>query len=261
MSRGSLLISPASINCATAPELLWRRIATRRRVAVTTRTARSRRTRVRLTGAAFSPDGKLLVTASADKSARLWHVAGTKPLPCGLPKYPARTGRLLSLRRIKPAGGLMRGLPGALRYPSYVALQRIERPVRPAASQILIGTPTKAPHKVAAVQPLAIRAARAEEALSDCPPGRYAACPAPAGLFLSSQRLFKSSVPSRSVLARRCSRDTATLDAWITCASMPRALSQREPEAVAASSSRSNRGRTVPPARRAADHRSHRGQE
>jgi hypothetical protein len=25
----------------------------------------------------------------------------------------------------------------------------------------------------------------------------------------------------------RCSRDTATLDAWITCASMPRALSQR----------------------------------
>src|SRR6266481_8210419 len=29
------------------------------------------------------------------------------------------------------------------------------------------------------------------------------------------------------VLARRCSRDTATLEGWITCASTPRALSQR----------------------------------
>src|SRR6516162_5533932 len=32
---------------------------------------------------------------------------------------------------------------------------------------------------------------------------------------------------SRSVLARRCSRDTATLEGWITCASTPRAASQR----------------------------------
>ena len=38
---------------------------------------------------------------------------------------------------------------------------------------------------------------------------------------------FSNSVSSRSVLARRCSRDTATLEAWITCASTPRALSQR----------------------------------
>src|SRR2546421_11548123 len=43
---------------------------------------------------------------------------------------------------------------------------------------------------------------------------------------------FSNSVSSRSVLARRCSRDTATLEAWITCASTPRAASQ--PEAVAA---------------------------
>jgi hypothetical protein len=32
---------------------------------------------------------------------------------------------------------------------------------------------------------------------------------------------------SRSVFARRCSRDTATLEGWITCASTPRARSQR----------------------------------
>src|SRR5690349_17724383 len=38
---------------------------------------------------------------------------------------------------------------------------------------------------------------------------------------------FSNSVSRRSVLARRCSRDTATLEAWITCASTPRALSQR----------------------------------
>jgi hypothetical protein len=38
---------------------------------------------------------------------------------------------------------------------------------------------------------------------------------------------FSNSVSSRSVFARRCSRDTATLEAWITCASTPRALSQR----------------------------------
>src|SRR4029077_11708429 len=33
---------------------------------------------------------------------------------------------------------------------------------------------------------------------------------------------FNIAVSSRSVLARRCSRDTATLVAWMTCASMPR---------------------------------------
>src|SRR6201982_253667 len=38
---------------------------------------------------------------------------------------------------------------------------------------------------------------------------------------------FSSLVSSRSVLARRCSRDTATLEGWITCASPPRAASQR----------------------------------
>ena len=34
---------------------------------------------------------------------------------------------------------------------------------------------------------------------------------------------FSNSVSSRSVLARRCSRDTATLEGWITCASTSRA--------------------------------------
>src|SRR6516165_11799672 len=34
---------------------------------------------------------------------------------------------------------------------------------------------------------------------------------------------FSNSVSSRSVFARRCSRDTATLEGWITCASTPRA--------------------------------------
>ena len=38
---------------------------------------------------------------------------------------------------------------------------------------------------------------------------------------------FNIAVSSRSVLARRCSRDTATLVAWMTCASMPRSRSQR----------------------------------
>ena len=38
---------------------------------------------------------------------------------------------------------------------------------------------------------------------------------------------LSNSVSSRSVLARRCSRDTATLEGWITCASTPRAASQR----------------------------------
>jgi hypothetical protein len=37
---------------------------------------------------------------------------------------------------------------------------------------------------------------------------------------------FSNSVSSRSVFARRCSRDTATLEAWITCVSTPRASSQ-----------------------------------
>ena len=38
---------------------------------------------------------------------------------------------------------------------------------------------------------------------------------------------LSSSVSSRSVLARRCSLDTATLEGWMTYASMPRARSQR----------------------------------
>ena len=38
---------------------------------------------------------------------------------------------------------------------------------------------------------------------------------------------FSNSVSSRSVFARRCSRDTATLEGWITCASTPCARSQR----------------------------------
>src|SRR6516165_6101125 len=38
---------------------------------------------------------------------------------------------------------------------------------------------------------------------------------------------FSNSVSSRSVFARRCSRDTATLEGWITCGSTPRASSQR----------------------------------
>src|ERR1035438_8024519 len=38
---------------------------------------------------------------------------------------------------------------------------------------------------------------------------------------------FNIAVSSRSVLARRCSRDTVTLVAWMTCASMPRSRSQR----------------------------------
>jgi hypothetical protein len=38
---------------------------------------------------------------------------------------------------------------------------------------------------------------------------------------------LSNSVSSRSVFARRCSRDTATLEGWITCASTPRASSQR----------------------------------
>ena len=38
---------------------------------------------------------------------------------------------------------------------------------------------------------------------------------------------LSSSVSSRSVLARRCSRETATLDGWMTWASTPRARSQR----------------------------------
>jgi len=43
----------------------------------------------------------------------------------------------------------------------------------------------------------------------------------------SEKARFSNSVSSRSVFARRCSRDTATLEAWITCASTPRAASQR----------------------------------
>ena len=38
---------------------------------------------------------------------------------------------------------------------------------------------------------------------------------------------MSSAVSSRSVFARRCSRDTATLVEWMTCTSMPRACSHR----------------------------------
>jgi hypothetical protein len=38
---------------------------------------------------------------------------------------------------------------------------------------------------------------------------------------------LSNSVSSRSVFARRCSRETATLEGWITCAYTPRASSQR----------------------------------
>ena len=38
---------------------------------------------------------------------------------------------------------------------------------------------------------------------------------------------LSNSVSSRSVFARRCSRDTATLEGWIACASTPRTASQR----------------------------------
>jgi hypothetical protein len=44
-------------------------------------------------GAAFSPDGKLLVTASTDKSARLWHVGTGKPI--GMP-FVGHTDRVTS---------------------------------------------------------------------------------------------------------------------------------------------------------------------
>ena len=46
---------------------------------------------------------------------------------------------------------------------------------------------------------------------------------------------LSSSVSSRSVLARRCSRETATLVGWMTCASTPRAAQPAgQPEAVPA---------------------------
>src|SRR5438128_6947459 len=46
---------------------------------------------------------------------------------------------------------------------------------------------------------------------------------------------LSNSVSSRSVFARRCSRETGTLEGWITCASTPRASKPaRQPEAVAA---------------------------
>ena len=44
----------------------------------------------------------------------------------------------------------------------------------------------------------------------------------PAGAFASS-----IAVSNRSVFARRCSRDTATLVEWMTCTSIPRACSHR----------------------------------
>ena len=45
---------------------------------------------------------------------------------------------------------------------------------------------------------------------------------------------FSNSVSSRSVFARRCSRDTATLEAWNVSLDATRLKPARQPEAVAA---------------------------
>jgi len=45
---------------------------------------------------------------------------------------------------------------------------------------------------------------------------------------------FSNSVSSRSVLARRCSRDTATLEGWNVRLHPARSKPARQPEAVAA---------------------------
>src|SRR6516162_8175747 len=56
----------------------------------------------------------------------------------------------------------------------------------------------------------------------------------------------------RSVLARRCSRDTATLEGWITCASTPRAASQRASQKPSRPASKASAIRVMlPPARTA----------
>jgi hypothetical protein len=60
---------------------------------------------------------------------------------------------------------------------------------------------------------------------------------------------FSNSVSSRSVFARRCSRDTATLERWITCASTPRASSQRASQKPSRPASKATAIRViVPPA-------------
>ena len=60
---------------------------------------------------------------------------------------------------------------------------------------------------------------------------------------------LSNSVPSRSVFARRCSRDTATLEGWITCASTPRASSQRASQKPSRPASKASAIRvTLPPA-------------
>jgi len=60
---------------------------------------------------------------------------------------------------------------------------------------------------------------------------------------------FSNSVSSRSVFARRCSRDTATLEGWITCASTPRASSQRASQKPSRPASKATAIRViVPPA-------------
>jgi hypothetical protein len=46
-------------------------------------------------------------------------------------------------------------------------------------------------------------------------------------------------------LARRCSRDTATLEGWIKCASTPRALSQRANQKPSRPASKANAIRVI----------------
>jgi hypothetical protein len=63
--------------------------------------------------------------------------------------------------------------------------------------------------------------------------GEYVAAPSHAALYLvparAAQHVSSRSIAasSRSVFARLRSRDTATLAEWMTCASIPRAISQR----------------------------------
>ena len=67
-------------------------------------------------------------------------------------------------------------------------------------------------------------------AISTCASwARAPCCNGPVLYYAATQRTrrFSNSVSSRSVFARRCSRDTATLEAWITRTSTPRTSSQR----------------------------------
>src|SRR5690348_11024450 len=74
---------------------------------------------------------------------------------------------------------------------------------------------------------------------------------------------LSSPVSGRSVLARRCSRETGTLEGWMTWASTPRPQPAGEPEAVPAGleGGRDPRdraagpGRLVPPAVQEAEQR------